>query len=334
MTSKVLEEAADWLDRIDELSEQEQRDFAHWLKVEENKVAFHKVASAMGQLEVAKRSTALATKKISSAKNRLFDTNAEVKQQNNRHATFWSLASAACVAFIIVYFNFGNVGTISPSEGKISAYAADETQTSDVISTSVAEEKSNVLEDGSLVYQGGNSQISVAFNKEKREVKLDRGQAYFDVMHAPQRPFVVDVDTVTITVVGTAFDVEKLGLQTIIKVYEGTVRVNADRELLLNRGQKVSLENGVIQNSSKFTPNQLPSWRMGWLSIENTPISDVVTKLNRYSLKPLEYIGDPDVLISGRFNLRNTNESLSLLSLMQEFTTEQTNSGYIVRQIK
>ena len=60
MTSIVLEEAADWFDRIDELSEKEQRDFANWLAVEENKAAFRKIATAMGQPELAARSIALS----------------------------------------------------------------------------------------------------------------------------------------------------------------------------------------------------------------------------------------------------------------------------------
>ena len=334
MTSIVLEEAADWFDRIDELDEQEQHDFAYWLAVEENKAAFQKIASAMGQPELAARSIALATDKTPTLQNSpAGQTNAEDKVERSRIATYWSMASAACIACFAMYFTFGNVGTSLSNDG-LSTYVANDTVTFDVISTSVSEEKSNVLDDGSIVYQSGDSQISVAFSDEKREVKLTKGQAYFDVTHAPQRPFIVDLDEATITVVGTAFDIDRLGNQTIVKVYDGTVRVSADQVVLLNIGQKITLENGAIIEKSEFTPEQLPSWRMGWLSIENKSISELITKLNRYSSLPVKYIGDPDVQISGRFSLRDVSESLILLSSTQAFSVEKTSSDYIVRQIE
>ncbi len=339
MTSLVLEEAADWFDRIDELSEKEQSDFANWLAIEENKAAFRKIATSMGQPELAARSIALSTKfttnKAPLARNGLTDhKSAEDKVARSRRATYWSIASAACIACVVVFFTSGNVDLTANSEEQLSALADHETSTFTVISTSTTEEKSNVLDDGSIVYQGGDSQISVAFSAEKREVKLTKGQTYFDVTHAPQRPFIVDLDAATITVVGTAFDIDRLEGQTIVKVYDGTVRVSADREILLNRGQKLTLKNGVVTSNSVFTPQQLPSWRMGWLSIEDTPINEVIERLNRYSSRHLKYIGDPDVIISGRFSLRDISESLNLLSSMQEFSVERTSTDYIVRQIK
>ncbi|WP_269520484.1 FecR family protein [Alteromonas sp. BMJM2] len=335
MTLIVLEEAADWFDRIDELNEQERHDFAHWLAVEKNKAAFQKIATAMGQPELAARAIAMSARKEPLLKNSpVVNQNAENKIEKSRIATYWSIASAACIACMVVYFTAGNVDSTANSDKGLSALTEYETSTFNVISTSVTEEKSNVLDDGSIVYQGGDSQISVAFSAEKREVKLTKGQAYFDVTHAPQRPFIVDLDDATITVVGTAFDIDRLEDQTIVKVYDGTVRVNADREILLNRGEEITLLNGAIAESSVFTPQQLPSWRMGWLSIKDTPINEVIAKLNRYSSRHLTYIGDPDVVISGRFSLRNISESLDLLSTMQEFSVEQTSSDYIVRQVK
>jgi transmembrane sensor len=335
MTLIVLEEAADWFDRIDELNEQEQREFSSWLAVEENKAAFHKIANAMGQPELAAFTIAMSERKAPLLKYSPEENqNAENKIQKSRIATYWSIASAACIACLAMYFTFTNVDSTSTSEKGLSAYVGKETSTFDVISTSVSEEKSNVLEDGSIVYQGGDSQISIAFSDKKREVKLTKGQAYFDVTHAPQRPFVVDLDVTTITVVGTAFDIDRLENNTTVKVYDGTVRVNADYEILLNRGQKITLENGIITEKSVFEPQQLPSWRMGWLSIEDTPIHELIARLNRYSSQHLKYIGDPDVVISGRFSLRDTSESLNLLSSMQEFSVEKTSSDYIVRQIK
>lgn len=328
MTASALDEAADWFDRMDELTPKEHQEFATWLTSDTNKLAFKKIASAMGQPEVHARVHALSK---ALEQNQSFRKPAK---KPNRFNTYISLATAASLVIFTFYFSGGYFNSNSSAGNSSFASVPPVTASNgpEVFTTSIAQEKTNILNDGSVVYQSGNSQIRVAYNDEKREVKLAKGQAYFDVMHGPERPFVVDVESATITVVGTAFDVDRVGASTQIKVYEGIVRVEADRLVLLHKGEQASLVDGVIQQTSSFHPQQLPSWRTGWIEIEDEPIGHLITRLNRYSKKPLAYLGDPAVSISGRFNLRSTYESVELISLATGLAIEELESRYVIRQ--
>jgi transmembrane sensor len=65
------------------------------------------------------------------------------------------------------------------------------------------------LADGSQITLGGASELRVRLSSHLRTIDLDRGEALFNVVHDPQRPFVVHAGTGTITDVGTEFLVRR-----------------------------------------------------------------------------------------------------------------------------
>jgi transmembrane sensor len=66
-----------------------------------------------------------------------------------------------------------------------------------------------ILPDGTKVWLNAESKITYlsTFNNELREVNLT-GEAYFDVVHDPSRPFIVHTSEIDIKVLGTAFTVK------------------------------------------------------------------------------------------------------------------------------
>lgn len=66
-----------------------------------------------------------------------------------------------------------------------------------------------ILPDGSLVWLNAESRLTyqAAFNSAKREVFLE-GEAFFDVAHNEQKPFIVHTSGIDIKVLGTAFNVK------------------------------------------------------------------------------------------------------------------------------
>lgn len=327
MTASALEEAADWFDRVDELTQKEHQDFAEWLNSDANKCAFKKIASAMGQPELHARVRAL------SQAQKPYEPSKKPEKKPQGFSAYLSIATAASLLIVALCFagyNFTSP-TAAGSNKWVSVPASASENRAQVITTGIAQEKTNILQDGSIVYQSGNSQLNVAFSDEKREVTLTKGQAYFDVTHAPEKPFVVDVESATITVVGTSFDVDRVGSSTQINVYDGIVKVEADRLVMLHKGEQATLIDGVIQKTSRFHPQQLPSWRTGWIEVEDEPIGRVIARLNRYSKKPLAYLGDPSVSVSGRFNLKSTHASVELISLATGLAIEELESRYVIR---
>ena len=83
------------------------------------------------------------------------------------------------------------------------------------------------LVDQTTVELNTASQMRSTLDASKREVFLDRGEAYFDVAHDSSRPFVVHAGGQEIVVLGTKFAVRVDGAKLTVSVVEGRVRLNS-----------------------------------------------------------------------------------------------------------
>lgn len=105
------------------------------------------------------------------------------------------------------------------------------------------------LPDGSAVTVNRNSLIKWPEKSADsiREVRL-QGEAFFDVSHNPQRPFVVSAEDVKIKVLGTVFNVSNSSLGNIeTEVIRGKVMMyTAQRQIIIEAGMK-----GVYDKATK-----------------------------------------------------------------------------------
>ena len=92
-----------------------------------------------------------------------------------------------------------------------------------IYKTAVGEYRTLALEDGTQVSLNTDSQIEVDFNDAERRVRLIDGEALFDVVSNPKRPFVVYSDTAVAEAVGTSFVVRLREAVTELAVVEGVV---------------------------------------------------------------------------------------------------------------
>src|ERR1700761_1751460 len=77
-----------------------------------------------------------------------------------------------------------------------------------VLETALGEQRRITLAGGSQLYLAPASLGNTHFPLGRREVRLLRGQAFFAVKHSATRPFVVSARNVTVTAIGTEFDVQ------------------------------------------------------------------------------------------------------------------------------
>jgi transmembrane sensor len=84
------------------------------------------------------------------------------------------------------------------------------------------------LRDGSIALplEAGSTLALVREAPERVELSLGRGRARFDVVPKPERAFLVSAGDVTVTVLGTAFTVERVADRVGVTVERGTVRVD------------------------------------------------------------------------------------------------------------
>lgn len=120
------------------------------------------------------------------------------------------------------------------------------------ISTKYGTKTSMLLPDGTEVHLNAGSKLTYDKNygSKLREVNLT-GEAYFDVVKNPQKPFVIHTNTINIRVLGTAFNVrcypdEKITETSLIR---GSLEVslkNGGEKIILKPNEKIRVNNNML----------------------------------------------------------------------------------------
>jgi len=193
-----------------------------------------------------------------------------------------------------------------------------------VLSTTVGENRTFVLEDGSRLTLGGSSQVKVRMSKRVRSLDLQRGEAYFVVAKNPNRPFRVDAGDARITAVGTQFDIRRESDREIVVVTEGRVLVEPMAHLVpvtilrefepnlrpirLPAGEQTTARSAGISTPTKMSDAAaVTAWQSDRLIFELEPLRYVVQDVNRYSARSIVLADDGtgNLLITGSLTMDN-----------------------------
>ena len=151
------------------------------------------------------------------------------------------------------------------------------------ISTQPGEVRELRLADGSLLTLNGDSALDWQFVDGRREVRLYRGEADFQVAHDPARPFIVSAGEARIRVTGTRFDVRLEEGGVDLAVSEGRVLASSEgREPLpVVGGQQVQWRDGELQAPRALDARQRLGWQRGKLVFRDQPLEHVFAELER-----------------------------------------------------
>lgn len=154
------------------------------------------------------------------------------------------------------------------------------------------ETKSITLASGDVVILDGSSAITETVNEQVRQVDLLSGAAYFQVTRNA-RPFIVNVQDVVVTVVGTTFEVSKFHNEVTVSVVEGSVEVAIDGEpLMLGAGQSIRWREGRAPIINETEIAHIGSWRNNTLVTDGMTLGEVVQVIDRRLPGPVFVIGD------------------------------------------
>lgn len=182
--------------------------------------------------------------------------------------------------------------------------------------TAVGEIRRLTLADGSIVTLNTDSAMSFQVDSSRREVKLLRGEAYFEVAHDRSRPFVVASDAGTARVLGTAFNIRLDRDRARVSVVEGRVSVSsAGASTVLARGQSAWLHKEGIESEADRDALAVKAWQRGQLVFYRAPLSEVLAELSRYRHGLVMVRGEAlrDMPVSGAFDVTDPDESLRLV---------------------
>lgn len=156
------------------------------------------------------------------------------------------------------------------------------------------------LEDGTTVTLQPNSVIMSkdGFGSSHRKISM-RGEAFFNVKHDASKPFIIKVNKVTITDIGTAFYVkaDSITKQVSIAVKQGIVAIKYAGKIDTLRAGDFATTNVNTKNiiTKKTAPKANPqkNANQGTLNFKDTPLPQVLSALKQrynvsFSLKSKE----------------------------------------------
>lgn len=141
------------------------------------------------------------------------------------------------------------------------------------------------LEDGSIVYLAGNTQLQFPahFPDNRREVTLE-GNALFDVSGNRRRPFIIETEQVRIQVLGTAFHVKSSGISPFeLSVRRGSVSVTlktSGEEIRVGAGETVQLQADRLRVEPTRDAEQFDRYTRQ-IQFKDEPLGNILRVLNR-----------------------------------------------------
>ncbi|NII85710.1 MULTISPECIES: FecR family protein [unclassified Pedobacter] len=174
------------------------------------------------------------------------------------------------VAVVFIFFSAGLFFYNNLIANKINVNSGESTLT-------------QALPDGSTAILNKQSALSFVggfFNKT-RDVKL-KGEAFFKVSADKSKPFIISVNDVQVTVVGTAFNVKSNGKDVIVIVESGIVKVNNQNDSVrLTAGERVEVSEDQRHLSKGENQGKLYNYYYSnELVCDGTPLNDLVAVLN------------------------------------------------------
>jgi len=213
----------------------------------------------------------------------------QVKQRKSSFTIFttWLTRAAAILLIPVLAFLFY---TNSEKQTIQATYAESVVDSLEIIAP-IGSRTVVQLSDGSKVHlnYGSRMKYPQIFSGKKREIKLE-GEGYFEVAHNPDMPFVVHAGSVSVTALGTTFNVLAYRSDDEVKTTLVNGKVSLEQTTTdgsksigtMVPGQHV-VYNTVTGNKTSTQGNieKYISWIDGKLVFEDTPISEVAEKLSR-----------------------------------------------------
>ena len=207
------------------------------------------------------------------------------------------------------------------------------------ISVPIGQRVNLKLPDGTLVWLNACSEIvyPAVFSSGKRQVRLN-GEAYFEVTHNVENPFVVRTEKCEIDVLGTKFNVEAYAGSGDFStaLMEGSVKVTGNgkssRSVLLKPDQEVRLKGGRLAVSSISDYDHF-RWREGLVCFKDVAFNELMTRFEKcYGIQIIvENKHLKEYTCSGKFRISDgVDNALRILQRDARYTFERNEDNSII----
>ena len=161
--------------------------------------------------------------------------------------------------------------------------------------TSVGEQRSILLNDGTVMTLNTHSHVTVRFGAHERLVALREGEALFHVAKDPRRAFVVTTRAASIRALGTEFNVRIAAMTDVISVLQGRIAVEkvplsggnnwalAAGSSIVGSGQQALVSQTGTEVRAIADLSAVTAWTEREIVLDAQPLGDVAAEFNRYN---------------------------------------------------
>jgi transmembrane sensor len=308
----TLAEAAAWLTRLQapDRTAATEAAFQAWLREPAHERAFARATDAWEIIPGAARPAAA---KAGGAFDR------------SRPGRRLAMALAACVALVVAV-------------GGAGAWLARDP----VYTTRPGEQQVFTLSDGSRVALNTGSHLVVDFSEDERRVRLERGEAMFEVTRNPDRPFIVQAGEERVRVLGTTFTVRNDGKKVAVVLVEGRVEVTRETPrqprpvpvAVLAPGERLTVRADAGAAIDRPRVEAVTAWRRGEVMFDETPLIDAAAELNRYGGTQVQ-VGDPQLAslsLSGVFQTHDPAEFARVAAELYDLKADREGDRIVLRR--
>ncbi|MCL6707594.1 FecR domain-containing protein [Pseudomonas sp. R2.Fl] len=177
-----------------------------------------------------------------------------------------------------------------------------------------------VLPDGSRMTLNTGTAVDLDFEAGRRSVKLLRGEAFFDVVHDPARPFTVAGRFSEVEVKGTAFSVKTDADEDFVVLERGLVQVahlpERTETAFLDPGESIAANASSLSPVSRVDASTSLAWLEGRIVFDERKFSSVLDDLKRYYPGPVILANDRvgEVMVSGNYRLTDPEGTIRSLA--------------------
>lgn len=189
------------------------------------------------------------------------------------------------------------------------------------------------LSDGTKVWLNAKTTFTFPdrFDNNQRNVKLE-GEAYFDVTHNENAPFLIQTEKYNVKVLGTEFNVRAYCEETIgpfeTALISGSVEIESvdhSTKMLLQPKEKAYADNGCLQVEPIIEYDRY-LWKEGLICFDDNNLAEIFKKLDFYYNIPIKVNNEKilDKRYTGKFRSSDGIEHiLKTLQLKTKFRYEK-----------
>lgn len=229
------------------------------------------------------------------------------RQESRMHKAFVALLAVAASVCFFIFLPREQTVAIDAVKTNV---VAKQVPVYHVVTVPTAQIKKVVLPDGTRVMLNSRSQLRYPekFDSRTREVYL-QGEAYLEVAHNKEKPFIVHANNFNIQVLGTKFNVNSYnGKSAFVALVDGSVQVTTAKnqnKVMMKPNNLLRLKDGNIDELVHTQATDYISWLDKKLKLNGDKMDRIMTNLaNYYDLEIVYNKPIPKIELYGKLELK------------------------------